>query len=144
MLTIPSQGFQVPPAELESVLLDNQDIADVAVIGIDSRAEETELPRYVCLSPPFALPSLPTLTLLTRAYVVPANPSSLNTEQDKATFCKSIQEWIKPRVAKHKFLRGGVVIIDVVPKSAAGKILRRELRDLAKKELAAGEGKAKL
>ena len=49
-------------------------------------------------------------------------------------FSKEIQEWVRGRVSKHKFLRGGVVIIDQVPKSAAGKILRRQLRDLAKAE----------
>jgi len=38
-------------------------------------------------------------------------------------------------VARHKHIRGGVVLIDAVPKSAAGKILRRELRDRAKEEL---------
>ncbi len=31
----------------------------------------------------------------------------------------------------------GVVVIDVVPKSAAGKILRRELRERAKTEVVA-------
>ena len=49
-------------------------------------------------------------------------------------FSTEIQEWVKARVAKHKFLRGGVVIIDQIPKSAAGKILRKQLRDLAKAE----------
>lgn len=29
------------------MLLENEAIADVAVIGVDSRVEETELPRYV-------------------------------------------------------------------------------------------------
>ena len=37
-------------------------------------------------------------------------------------------------MAKHKFLRGGVVTIDQVPKSGTGKILRKQLRDLAKAE----------
>lgn len=40
----------MPPAELESVLLENEAIADVAVIGIDNRAEETELPRCVLVA----------------------------------------------------------------------------------------------
>lgn len=50
------QGFQVPPAELESILLSNKDVADVAVIGIDSREEETELPRCVSPFPILPLP----------------------------------------------------------------------------------------
>jgi acyl-coenzyme A synthetase/AMP-(fatty) acid ligase len=36
------------------------------------------------------------------------------------------------QVANHKRLRGGVVFLEAIPKSPAGKILRRELRDLAK------------
>jgi 4-coumarate--CoA ligase len=44
------KGFQVPPADLEAVLLSNQDILDAAVIGVDSVSEATELPRYVALS----------------------------------------------------------------------------------------------
>ena len=37
--------FSVPPAELESVLLQHPDIADIGVVGIDSHVEATELPR---------------------------------------------------------------------------------------------------
>lgn len=48
-----------------------------------------------------------------------------------------IQEWIKPLVAKHKRLAGGVVFIDEVPKLASGKIQRKTMRDLAKKDAAA-------
>lgn len=39
------QGFQVAPAELESVLLEHPDIVDVGVIGVWSEGEATELPR---------------------------------------------------------------------------------------------------
>jgi acyl-coenzyme A synthetase/AMP-(fatty) acid ligase len=47
---------------------------------------------------------------------------------------KDIQEWIKPLVAKHKWLVGGVVFIDEVPKLASGKIQRKTMRELAKKD----------
>ena len=40
------QGYQVAPAELESVLLEHPDIVDAGVVGIVSEAEATELPRF--------------------------------------------------------------------------------------------------
>ncbi|OAX43714.1 AMP binding protein [Rhizopogon vinicolor AM-OR11-026] len=106
------KGFQVPPAELESLLLQHPEIADAAVIGIESKEEATELPR---------------------AYIVPSRPLS---SQEIPSFALGVQDWVSQRVAPHKRLRGGIVIIDVVPKSAAGKILRRELRERAKTEVA--------
>ena len=42
---------------------------------------------------------------------------------------KAIIRWLESRVAGHKRLRGGVVWIDEVPKSASGKILRRVLKE---------------
>jgi acyl-CoA synthetase (AMP-forming)/AMP-acid ligase II len=114
------KGFQVPPAELESSLLQHPDVADAAVIGIHSEAEATELPR---------------------GYIVSAKP--LKTQAEKDALAVKVQKWIETKVAKHKYLRGGVVIIDVIPKSASGKILRKDLRERAKTELAAGVGKPK-
>ncbi|KAJ7359708.1 AMP binding protein [Mycena albidolilacea] len=112
------KGFQVPPAELEAILLTHPDIADAAVIGVDSVEQATELPR---------------------AYVVHANSAKIKTAQAKAAFADSVAKWIETKVAKHKYLRGGVGVIDIIPKSASGKILRRELRDQAKQEVARGE-----
>ncbi|KAF9514742.1 hypothetical protein BS47DRAFT_838022 [Hydnum rufescens UP504] len=107
------KGFQVPPADLEAVLLSNEDILDAGVIGVESVKDAIELPR---------------------AYIVPRNAELLKDPKAAAVFGKEIQEWIKTKVADHKFLHGGVIIIDAVPKSASGKILRRTLRELAKKE----------
>ena len=41
---------------------------------------------------------------------------------------ENIQEWIKSRVAKHKWLRGGVVFVNMVPKSTSGKIKSKIMR----------------
>lgn len=45
-----------------------------------------------------------------------------------------ISQWLNERVAPPKKLRGGVRFIKEVPRSQAGKILRRVLRERAKKE----------
>ncbi|KAK0211111.1 AMP binding protein [Desarmillaria ectypa] len=100
--------------KLESVLLGHPDVADAAVIGVYDASQATELPR---------------------AYVVPANPDRTKTNGLKVSFESEVAKWITTKVAHHKHLRGGVVVIDAIPKSPSGKILRRELRELAKKEV---------
>lgn len=101
------KGFQVPPAELEGKLMDHPGINDVAVIGVYNEEQHTEVPR---------------------AYVVAS--SGKTSEKD----AEEIVQWLAGKVANHKRLRGGVRFIDEVPKSAAGKILRRLLKEKAKKE----------
>lgn len=56
-----------------------------------------------------------------RAYVVADQKISAN----------EIREFVHKVVARHKQLRGGVVFIDEIPKTASGKILRKDLRQLA-------------
>ncbi|KAG8690140.1 hypothetical protein FRC11_013581, partial [Ceratobasidium sp. 423] len=80
------KGFQVPPAELENVLLTHTDIIDAGVIGVHSEELETKLPR---------------------AYIVRrAGYSSFRSRAERGAFGKQVQAWIQMRVAKHKFLRG--------------------------------------
>ncbi|PTB36552.1 uncharacterized protein TrAFT101_010433 [Trichoderma asperellum] len=112
------KGFQVPPAELESKLHGREDIADVCVIGVWDKVQHTEIPR---------------------AYVV-LKPGVAETEAR----AKDIIEWLNAKVAPPKKLRGGVRFIKEVPKSQAGKILRRVLKEQAKKEDEAETPKAKL
>ncbi|KAN0061074.1 hypothetical protein ACQY0O_006809 [Thecaphora frezii] len=104
------KGFQVPPAELEALLLGHPKVADVAVIGINDKEQATELPR---------------------AYIVPSDSAKSTNPEELA---KEIIEWTASHVANHKKLRGGVKIIPAIPKSPSGKILRRLLRDEAAKE----------
>jgi acyl-coenzyme A synthetase/AMP-(fatty) acid ligase len=46
----------------------------------------------------------------------------------------SISKWFDGKVAPHKRLRGGIRFVDEIPKNPTGKILRRQLRELAEKE----------
>jgi acyl-CoA synthetase (AMP-forming)/AMP-acid ligase II len=91
------KGYQVPPAELESLLLTHDKIADAAVIGVRD-AEGEEVPK---------------------AFVVPQEGADL-TADDVMTF-------VAERIAPHKKVRV-VEFIDQIPKSASGKILRKDLR----------------
>lgn len=110
------KGFQVAPAELEAVLLENDDIADAAVVALQMDHEE-----------------------LPRAYVVLKDESKGKIKE------KDIVEWTAQRVAKHKRLMGGVMFIDEVPKSPSGKIQRKIMRDWAKRDAEGLSGiKAKL
>ncbi len=111
------KGFQVPPAELEGLLLSHPKINDVAVVGVYSEDQATEVPR---------------------AYIVPAPgvEGGRKTEED-------IVAWLRAKVANHKRLRGGVRFVDEIPKSASGKILRRVLKIRAQEEAEKGL-KAKL
>ncbi|RDL36925.1 Acetyl-CoA synthetase-like protein [Venustampulla echinocandica] len=97
------KGFQVPPAELEGLLLGHPDVDDAAVIGVYNAEQATEVPR---------------------AYVVPRKGIEGTKEKER-----DIMQWIEKKVASHKKLRGGVVFVDDVPKSASGKILRRVLKE---------------
>lgn len=94
------KGFQVPPAELEEILRDHPKVSDAAVIGI-------EHPKY---------------GEVPRAFVV-AKKGSEVTERE-------LQEYVALKVSEYKRIIGGVQFIEAVPKSATGKILRRELKKL--------------
>ncbi|CEH15048.1 Acyl-CoA synthetase [Ceraceosorus bombacis] len=107
------KGFQVAPAELEGLLLQHPQVADAACIGVYSKSQATEFPR---------------------AYVVPKEASRWREEEKAKAFAEEIVSWVNGKVANHKRLRGGAVIVEAVPKSPSGKILRRILRDQAQKE----------
>jgi len=101
-------GVQVAPAQLEDVLLGHDAVADVAVIGVYSEARATELPR---------------------AYIVVADGHA-----GDAKLADELQHWLTERVSPHKKLRGGIRFVEAIPKSNAGKILRRLLVERAKME----------
>jgi acyl-CoA synthetase (AMP-forming)/AMP-acid ligase II len=92
------KGYQVAPAELEAVLINHPEIADAAVIGVPDKESGEELPK---------------------AFVV-RGPGSEITEE-------AVMAYMAEKVAPHKKIRF-VEFIDVVPKSSAGKILRKDLK----------------
>ncbi|KAJ7901856.1 hypothetical protein B0H14DRAFT_3422540 [Mycena olivaceomarginata] len=95
------KGLQVAPAELEALLISHPHILDAGVIGIFDEELATEVPR---------------------AYVV----------ADQAVIsAAAIKDFVKSRLASHKQLRGGVEFVPAIPKSASGKILRKDLRAMA-------------
>lgn len=98
------KGLQVAPAELEGMLLQHPELLDSAVIPIPHE-RSGEVPR---------------------AYVV-RRPGSKVTD-------KEIYDFVAKQVAAHKKLDGGIKFVDAIPKLPSGKILRRTLRDQAKKE----------
>ncbi|TEA21902.1 Acyl-CoA ligase azaF [Colletotrichum sidae] len=71
-----------------------------------------------------------------RAYVV-RSPGTIATGEE-------IAKWLEERVSKHKRLRGGVAFTNEIPKNPSGKILRKILREQAKKEVAGRKPTAKL
>ncbi|KAF2498992.1 4-coumarate-CoA ligase [Lophium mytilinum] len=65
-----------------------------------------------------------------RAYVV-ADKSRLSASE--------ISQFIEAKVDPNKTLRGGVFFIEVIPRTPSGKILRKDLREMARKEVGGSE-----
>ena len=55
-------------------------------------------------------------------------PKAFIVKKDECTM-EELMEFVARNAAEYKHLKGGVEFINKIPKSAAGKILRRELRD---------------
>ncbi|XP_068621821.1 luciferin 4-monooxygenase-like [Battus philenor] len=93
------KGYQVPPAEVEAVLLQHPGVREAAVVGLpDPKAGELPL-----------------------AFVVPQSENSV-TETE-------LQQFVAERLSNPKHLRGGVRFIKEIPKTLIGKTLRKYLRE---------------
>lgn len=92
------KGYQIAPAELEALLLSHPQVMDVACIGVVDAGTGEEVPK---------------------AFIV----LSPNSELDQ----QAIMSFVADRVAPYKKVRA-VEFVETIPKSSAGKIMRRELR----------------
>lgn len=99
------RAFQVAPAELEAILSGDEDVADAGVVGVYDANEATEWPR---------------------AFVVPRKKGG---EEELRKLAAQLKALVEGKTAKYKWLQGGIVFVDQVPKSPSGKILRRVMKD---------------
>jgi acyl-coenzyme A synthetase/AMP-(fatty) acid ligase len=107
------KGFQVAPAELEALLLTHPAVADAAVIPSPDE-EAGEVPKaFVVLRPGTGADN--------------GGPSA-----------EALMAWVGERVAPHKRVRR-LEFLAQIPKSPAGKILRRLLIDQERARATAGE-----
>lgn len=98
------KGIGVAPAELEDLLLGHPKVDDVAVLGLQD--------EYSGEKP--------------KAYVVLKKEVQWGKEVEKELIW-----YVKERKVRHKWITE-VEFVEVIPKSASGKILRRVLRDQSK------------
>uniref|UniRef100_UPI001CB94DDB probable CoA ligase CCL5 n=1 Tax=Erigeron canadensis TaxID=72917 RepID=UPI001CB94DDB len=98
-------GYQVAPAELEAILLNHPHILDAAVIPLEDEEAGGEVPM---------------------AYIVRETSSELSEDQ--------VIEFVAAQVAPYKKIKR-VAFINEIPKSVAGKILRKDLVAQTKKNI---------
>ncbi|PGH10484.1 hypothetical protein AJ80_07527 [Polytolypa hystricis UAMH7299] len=98
------KGNQVPPAELEDVLLSHPNVKEAAVCGVWDEVQQTELPM---------------------GYISLREKASSATEVQKQL--QEVKEFVDSRVSPHKKLRGGLHYLEEFPKNHNGKLVRRLL-----------------
>ncbi|KAH8104506.1 hypothetical protein BXZ70DRAFT_904699 [Cristinia sonorae] len=105
--TLKISGAQVSPTEIEDVLRSHPSgfILDVSVAGVPgTRSEDEKVPR---------------------AWIVLSDEGKRIGEHVVA---KELDEWVKTNLSSFKWLRGGIEVVDEIPKLSTGKVLRRALQ----------------
>lgn len=97
---IKCSGFAVAPAEVEAVLLEHPAVRDCGVIGRPDPASG-EIPV---------------------AFVILRDP-----QKESATLAEALKEFVADRITRYKQPKE-IVFVESIPRTASGKILRRELR----------------
>ncbi|KAI0699126.1 hypothetical protein BC835DRAFT_1405225 [Cytidiella melzeri] len=106
--TLKVASMQVSPTEVEETLLAEPEklIKDVCVAGVTGgRTSDEKNPR---------------------AWIV---LSETGKSRGTRETIEALDRWVKKNLSKYKWLRGGFEIVDQIPKSPTGKVLRRVLQD---------------
>lgn len=108
--TMKVRGWQVSPTELESTLIQHPRISDVAVLGVVKNND---------LGLPETFPA---------AYVVRTSGQGACLESELPPLTEQeVVDFVASKFISYKQLTGGVVFVKQIPRSLAGKILRRNL-----------------
>ncbi|KAJ6531618.1 hypothetical protein DFH09DRAFT_933664 [Mycena vulgaris] len=106
--TLKVSGVQVSPMEIEDVLLAHpvKLISDATVAGVSGgRTADEKVPR---------------------AWVV---LSAAGEEKGARAVIEALEAWHKESLSKYKWLRGGIEVVEKLPKTPTGKTVRRVLQD---------------
>ncbi|KAI0720518.1 acetyl-CoA synthetase-like protein [Cerioporus squamosus] len=101
-------GAQVSPTEIENALLAYPErlISDVTVAGVSGgRTKDEKVPR---------------------AWVVLTEEGRKKGER---AVVEALHAWVQKNLSKFKWLRGGIEVVDEIPKNPTGKVLRRVLQE---------------
>ncbi|HEY8596117.1 MAG TPA: acyl-CoA synthetase [Devosiaceae bacterium] len=104
---ITSSGYRIGPGEIEDCLLGHPAVRMAGVVGKPD----------------------PVRTEIVKAYVVLEQGAGPTPE-----LAEEIKDWVRTRLAAHEYPRE-VAFVDELPLTTTGKIIRRELRERARREL---------
>jgi 4-coumarate--CoA ligase len=115
------RGFQVAPAELEGHLLDHPSIDDVGVIGLpDDFSGEVPL-AFVVLTDKGRKSGKGDSAMKKEISKVGVPLSNV----DMNALLIIAQQFVSDKKVNYKWLQGGIVFVDSIPKNPSGKILVR-------------------
>jgi len=103
--TVRVHGVHVSPSEIEKVIKQHPEVADCAVAGV----------RGVRQSDGF----------VPRAWLVLSSSAKAKCVD---SVLEAIEEFARSRLSERQWLRGGLEVIDEIPRLPSGRILRRQLQ----------------
>ncbi|CAO1630360.1 unnamed protein product [Sympodiomycopsis kandeliae] len=120
--TFKVKGFQVAPVELDSLFATHPSVGDAAAGHVHEAAEGSDFPIM---------------------YLSPKDADILKSRDKAMAAVAELSAWVRSRAAYYKWPRY-FVFTDVIPRSPAGKILRKDLDKIEGERLRAPQIKSRL